>query len=89
MMNIHNECQNILKTKGINTQSSIEFDVNGEMMRLTLDEIINIYMEASTESQLVFLRALQKSSNTQEEIQTFFEGMGKLLLLTQLSDKFQ
>jgi hypothetical protein len=89
MMNIHNECQNILKTKGINTQSSIEFDVNGEMMRLTLDEIINIYMEASTESQLVFLRALQKSSNTQEEIQTFFEGMGKLLLLTQLSNKFQ
>jgi hypothetical protein len=88
-MDIENECIQILQKKNINTQSNIDFEVNGEMMSLTLEYIIQTYMQSSSQSQLVFLRALQKSANTQEDIKRFFEGMGKLLLLTQLSEKFQ
>jgi len=87
-MDIAKECKAILVENNINTQSSIDFEVNGEMMSLTLEYIIDTYMQASQESQLVFLRALQKSSNTQGDIQNFFEGMGKLLLMSHLSEKF-
>jgi len=88
-MDITNECKELLKNAGINSQSSIDFDVNGEVMSMTLEYIIETYMQASQESQLVFLRALQKASESGEKgIEQFFEGMGKLLLMTQLSDKF-
>jgi len=87
-MDIKQECIAVLKSKNINTQSNIDFEVNGEVMSLTLEYIIDAYMQASQESQLVFLRALQKSSNTQNDIQNFFEGMGKLLLMSHLSEKF-
>jgi len=86
-MDIFKECKQLLEEKGVNTHSSIDFEVNGEMMSLTLEYIIDTYMQASQESQLVFLRALQKSSSSPQEIQAFFEGMGKLLLMTQLTDK--
>ncbi len=89
-MDIARECREILKNEGINSQSSIEFDVNGEMMSLTLEYIIDTFMQASQESQLVFLRALQKATDSKElGVEKFFEGMGQLLLMTQLSDKFE
>ncbi len=88
-MDIALECKELLKNVGVNAQSSIDFDVNGEVMSMTLEEIIDTYMQASEESQLVFLRALQKSAESDAMgIEQFFEGMGKLLLMTQLSDKF-
>jgi len=88
-MDITNECKELLKNAGINSQSSIDFDVNGKVMSMTLEYIIDTYMQASEESQLVFLRALQKAAESDEMgIEQFFEGMGKLLLMTQLSDKF-
>ncbi|WP_457746906.1 hypothetical protein [Sulfurimonas sp.] len=87
-MEIAKECRDILIQEGINTNSSIDFDVNGEVMTLTLDYIIDTYMQASQESQLVFLRALQKSVEAKEMgIEKFFEGMGQLLLMTHLSKK--
>jgi len=89
-MDITKACKELLKTKGINSQSAIDFDVNGEVMSLTLEYIIDTFMQASQESQLVFLRALQKSCETDKKgIENFFEGMGQLLLMTHLSDKFQ
>jgi len=89
-MDIIKECKELLKTKGINSQSAIDFDVNGEVMSLTLEYIIDTFMQASQESQLVFLRALEKSCETDEKgVENFFEGMGQLLLMTHLSDKFQ
>ena len=88
-MDIAQECKALLTNAGINSQSSIDFDVNGEVMSMTLEEIIDTYMQASQESQLVFLRALQKAAESDAMgIEQFFEGMGKLLLMTQLSDKF-
>ena len=88
-MDIALECKELLKNVGVNAQSSIDFDVNGEVMSMTLEEIIDTYMQASQESQLVFLRALQKAAESDVMgIEQFFEGMGKLLLMTQLSDKF-
>jgi hypothetical protein len=89
-MDIAHECRELLKKEGVNSQSSIEFDVNGEMMSLTLEYIIDTFMQASQESQLVFLRALQKAVESKElGIEKFFEGMGQLLLMTQLSEKFE
>ena len=46
-------------------------------------------MQASEESKLVFLTALQKSMQADAlGVEKFFEGMGQLLLMTHLSDKF-
>jgi len=88
-MDIAQECKSVLENAGINSQSNIDFDVNGEVMSMTLEEITDTYMQASQESQLVFLRALQKAAESDAMgIEQFFEGMGKLLLMTQLSDKF-
>ncbi len=88
-MDIAKECRGLLTQEGINSQSSIDFEVNGEVMSLTIDYIIDTYMQASNESQLVFYSALQKSLNAKEMgIEKFFEGMGQLLLMTHLSKKF-
>ena len=88
-MDVAQECYEILQQEGINPASTIEYEVNGEEMKLTIDYIIDAYMQASHESQLVFLTALKKSleANTMG-IEKFFEGMGQLLLLSHLSDKF-
>ncbi len=88
-MNIAKECRDILQQEGVNSASSIDFEVNGEVITLTLDYIIDAYMQASDESQLVFYSALKKSLDAKEMgIEKFFEGMGQLLLMTHLSKKF-
>ena len=89
-MDIAKACRDILRQQRINSQSNIDFEVNGEIMSLTLDYIIDAYMQASKESQLVFYAALEKSLDAKEMgVEKFFEGMGQLLLMTQLSEKFQ
>jgi len=87
---IQQECMKILEDKGINPISTIDFDVNGNVHSLSFEYIINTYMKASQESKLVFLTALKKAVDAKEMgIEKFFEGMGQLLLMTHLSDKFQ
>jgi hypothetical protein len=89
MLQTKKECIDILNDNGINPASKIDFDVNGEVHSLSLEYIIDVYMEASEESQLVFVTALKKSLSKKEMgIEKFFEGMGQLLLMTHLSDKF-
>ncbi len=89
-MDVAKECRELLKNEGINLASAIEYEVNDEEMRLTLEYIVDTYMQASQESQLVFYTALKKSMESGNMgIEKFFEGMGQLLLLTHLSDKFQ
>ena len=86
MNKLSQECKKILLEENIDTNSSIDFDVNGEVHTMSFEEIIDIYMQASEESQLVFLAALQKSINAKDMgVDKFFEGMGKLLLMTHLS----
>ncbi|MBU0632081.1 hypothetical protein KKA17_05495 [bacterium] len=89
-MDAKKECLEILKEKGINPVSSIDFDVNGELHSLSFEWIIDAYMQASPESQLVFLTALKKAIATNNMgIEKFFEGMGKLLLMTHLSKNIE
>ncbi len=83
-------CLDILKTKGVNPASEIDFDVNGKTHSLSLEYIIDTYMSASEESQLVFVTTLKKATQAEEMgIDKFFEGMGQLLLMSHLSQKFK
>ncbi|MCK4975055.1 MAG: hypothetical protein KAR81_07360 [Sulfurimonas sp.] len=90
MNKIELKCKELLKEQGINISSEIDFDVNGEIHSLSLEYIIDTFMKASDESQLVFLTALQKATEAKEMgIDKFFEGMGQLLLMTHLSNKIE
>lgn len=90
MSKVSAECKKILLEENINTDSSIDFDVNGKVHSMTFEYIIDTYMQASAESQLVFLAALKKAVAVDElGIDKFFEGMGQLLLMTHLSDKLE
>ena len=83
-------CLDILNSKGVNPASKIDFDVNGQMHSLSLEYIIDTYMQASEESQLVFVTTLKKATSAEEMgIDKFFEGMGQLLLMSHLSEKFE
>ena len=84
------ECMEILKQEGINPASTVDYEINGEATSLTLEYIIDTYMLASEESQLVFLTAMKKSLEANTiGIEKFFEGMGQLLLMSHLSEKFE
>lgn len=84
------KCKQILTENGIDIFSEIEFDVNGEVLTLSFEYIINTFMKASDESQLVFLVALQKAMEAKDiGVKKFFEGMGQLLLMTHLSKNIE
>lgn len=88
MSEVAKQCRELLEKEGINLISSIDFDVNGEVHNLTFEYIIDTFMQASDESQLVFFVAMQKALEAKEMgIDKFFEGMGQLLLMTHLSKK--
>jgi len=87
---IANKCKQILLDAHIDSSSEIDFDVNDKVHTLSYEYIIDTYMQASEESQLVFLSALQKSMDTKDMgVNKFFEGMGQLLLMTHLSKKIE
>ena len=89
-MDVAQETKSLIEEAGINPASTIDFDVNGQVMTLSLEYITDTFMQASEESQLVFYRALQKALEADAMgVEKFFEGMGQLLLMTQLSDKFK
>ena len=84
------ECKQILTQQSIDIFSEIDFDVNGKVHTLSFNYIIETFMKASEESQLVFLSALKKSLHVEDMgVNKFFEGMGQLLLMTHLSDKIE
>lgn len=90
MDEIENKCIELLVTEGIDINSEIDFDVNDKLHTLSFKYIINTFMQASTESKLVFFSALQKSIDAKDMgVDRFFEGMGQLLLMTHLSDKIE
>ncbi len=83
------QCQELLEQNGINSLSEIDFDVNGKVHTLSYNYIIESFMQASDESQLVFFTALQKALEVENMgAEKFFEGMGQLLLMSHLSEKF-
>ncbi len=74
----------------INPASTIEYDVNGEIHVLSLEEIAQEYMKASNASQTIFLEALDKALHEGKSgIQSYFEKMGQLLLMSTLSKTFE
>lgn len=90
MRTIPEQCKDIIKREGINLQSAIEYDVNGEVHSLTIDWVVDAFMQASPDSHQFFLDALKLSLEAKGMgIDKFFEGMGQLLLMTHLSDKFE
>ena len=90
MSEIEKKCIEILVAEGIDINSEIDFDVNDKMHTLSFKYIIETFMQASEESQLVFLTALTKSIDSKDMgVDRFFEGMGQLLLMTHLSDKIE
>ena len=87
MRNIGQECKEIIKREGINLSSNIDYEINGEIQSLTIEWIIDTYMQASEETHQVFLDALKLSLETKGMgIDKFFEDMGQLILMTHLSD---
>ena len=90
MHTIAQVCKEIIKKEGINLSSSIDYEINGEVHSLTLEWIIDTYMQASPESHQVFLDALRLSLEAKGMgVDKFFENMGQLILMTHLSDKLE
>ena len=88
MRTISQQCKDIIKREGINLSSSIDYDVNGKIHSLTIEWIIDAYMQASKETHQVFLDALKLSLEAKGMgVDKFFEDMGQLILMTHLSDK--
>ncbi len=90
MNKIEETCKELLVSEGIDIHSEIDFDVNSKVHTLSFEYILTTFMQASEESQLVFLAALQKAINAKDMgVDKFFEGMGQLLLMTHLSEKIE
>ncbi|HIP21107.1 MAG TPA: hypothetical protein EYG70_08290 [Sulfurimonas sp.] len=90
MSKVSDECKNILLKENIDIFSEIDFDVNSKVHTLSFEYIVDTFMQASEESQLVFMVALKKALKTDEMgVEKFFEGMGQLLLMTHLSSKIE
>jgi len=90
MKTISEQCKGIIKREGINLNSSIDYDINGEVHSLTIEWIIDAYMQASVETHQVFLDALKLSLEAKGMgVDKFFEDMGQLILMTHLSDKLE
>jgi hypothetical protein len=90
MNEIEHSCRELLTSSGINIDSEIDFDVNGEVHTLSFEYIIETFMMASHHSQLAFLAALQKAMQSNGNgAEKFFEGMGQLLLMTHLSENIE
>lgn len=88
MNDIGQRCKQLLTESSVDIFSEIDFDINSKVHTLSFEYIIDTFMQASHDSQLVFLSALQKAIKAQEDgIEKFFEGMGQLLLMTHLSEK--
>jgi len=90
MNKVELECKQLLTENNIDIFSEIDFDVNGEIHTLSFNYIIETFMQASADSQSVFLAALKKALHVENMgIDKFFEGMGQLLLMTHLSEKIE
>lgn len=90
MNEVEEKCKQLLSENNVDIFSEIDFDVNGKVHTLSFEYIIDTFMQASEESKLVFLSALQKATQAQDMgVEKFFEGMGQLLLMTHLSNKIK
>ena len=79
------KCKELILDKNINTGSSIEYDINGEMQKVTLEWIISAYLE--TQNRDFFIDLFEKvMQGSNADIEIFFQQMGQLILMSSLSD---
>lgn len=90
MNKIELDCRELLSVNKINIDSEIDFNVNDKIHTLSFEYIIETFMMASIDSQISFLGALQKASLLGSSgVESFFQNMGQLLLMTHLSKKIE
>ncbi|MEK6659343.1 MAG: hypothetical protein AABY36_06635 [Campylobacterota bacterium] len=90
MSDIEHRCKELLAKNGVNIDSEIDFDINGDIHTLSFEYIIDTFMTASDSSRTAFLASLQKALESKNEgARKFFEGMGQLLLMTHLSKNIE
>ena len=79
-------CKESLLDRGINPASSIEYEINGELHTLTLEWIVSAFIK--TEKRELFMDLFNKVlKQSDADIETFFEQMGQLVLMSSLSEK--
>jgi len=89
MRTIKQQCKDIIKREGINLSSTIEYNINDKLHTLSLEYIIDTFMQSSKDNHQIFLDALKLSLEAKGMgVDKFFEDMGQLLLMSHLSEKF-
>jgi len=79
-----NRYKQLLIDKKINPSSTIEYDINGEIHTISLEWIIDAYLQ--TEKKEYFEELCEKvMQGRNENIETFFQKMGQLVLMSSLS----
>ncbi len=77
------EIKTLLLEHNINPASTIEYDVNGKLHVYSLEEIASTYMEASQESKVIFVQALNRAlKDGKSGVQSYFEKMGQLMIMS-------
>ncbi len=77
-------CKESLLERGINPASCIDYDINDELYTLSLEEIIKAYLQ--TEKKDFFIELFNKTLTLNDaEIESFFQQMGQLILISSLS----
>jgi hypothetical protein len=79
-------CKSFLLDINVNPASTIEYEINNEIYTITLDWIIETYMNTSEATQELFINSLLKMQ-TAPELKAYFEQMGQLILMSSLSQK--
>ena len=78
-------CKESLLDRGINPASSIEYEINGELHTLSLEWIVSAFLK--TEKKELFMDLFNKVlKQSDADIETFFEQMGQLVLMSSLSE---
>lgn len=77
-------CKKLLLEAGINPASTVEYKVNDELKTVTLEWMIEAFMNASEETRTLFFTSLKKIAATGNglALKEYFENMGKLLILS-------
>ncbi len=79
-------CKESLLDRGINPASSIEYEINGDLHSLTLEWIVAAFLK--TEKKELFMGLFNKVlKQSDADIETFFEQMGQLVLMSSLTEK--
>jgi len=77
-------CKESLLQRGINPASSIDYEINNELHTLSLEAIIEAFLQ--TEKKEFFVELFNKAlKQSDADVETFFQQMGQLLLMSSLS----